>query len=124
MSGKLQVGETIYVPCSRIEALIDRGVSLYRTKVVEVEGQRAKVDLPGGKTSEWIGFPLLHRNVGILIVNVGDFYSEHNLLDPLAKSVGQFCRLLVPEDQIRQVRVRSLAELENFWHREQQRIAM
>ena len=119
MAGNLQVGERVYVPCARIPELRDRGVALYETQVVYVQGQRARVDLPGGVASDWIGFPLLHRNVGILIINVGDFFSEHGLLDPLAKSVGQFCRLLVPEDQMRQVRVRSLAELENLWQREQ-----
>lgn len=119
MAGRLQVGETVFVPCSRVEELADRGVSLYKTTVRQVDGQRAKIDIPNGQVSDWIGFPLLHRNVGILIINVGDFHSEHALLDPLAKSVNQFCRLLVPEDQIRQERVRSVAELETLWHREQ-----
>ena len=119
MAGKIQAGETIYVSCSRVKDLAERGVALYKTKITEVDGQRARVDLPTGQQSEWISCSLLHRDVSILIINVGDFYSEHSLLDPLAKSVGQFCRLLVPDDQIRQVRVRSLDELETLWRAEQ-----
>jgi len=119
MAGNIHINDTVYVPCSRIPELVDRGVALYKTIVTNVNNRSAQVSLPNGNTSNWIGFPLIHKDVGILILNIGDLVSEHGLLDPLAKSVGQFCRLLVPEDQIRQIRVRSLAELKHFWRQEQ-----
>lgn len=120
MATNLQVGETVYVPCSRVPSLAQAGIALYRTQIIQVDGRKVKIELPGGNESDWIGISLLHREVGILVVNIGDFETEHTLLDPLAKSVGQFCRLLVPDDQIRAIRVRSSEELRTFWQREQQ----
>lgn len=119
MAKNLNAGDTVYVPCSRICALERSGVALHRTQVATIEGKKVKVRVPGGDESDWIGVSLVHRDVGILVINIGDFASEHILLDPLAKSVAQFCRLLVPDDQIRQIRVRSLAELKKVWHNEQ-----
>jgi hypothetical protein len=43
--------------------------------------------------------------------------SEAALLDPLSKSVLQFCRLLVPDDQVASIKVRSVAELRAYWVR-------
>ena len=119
MATNLQLGETVYVPCARVDGLESTGVALYRTQVTSVNGRRAKVRISGGADSDWIGTSLLHRDVGILVINIGDFETEHTLLDPLAKSVAQFCRLLVPDDQIRSIRVRSVKELVQFWQGEQ-----
>lgn len=119
LSSNLQVGETVYVPCSRISEIGDIGVALYRTQIEEVDGRKAKVRMPGGESSDWIGASLLHRDVGILIINIGDLATERTLLDPLAKSVTQFCKLLVPDDQIKSVRVRSIDELRKVWQIEQ-----
>jgi hypothetical protein len=119
MATNLRVGETVYVPCSRLAEGAPTGTALYRTSVVEAESTKVRVATVGGETSEWIGASIVHRDVGILMVNIGDFATEHTLLDPLAKSVAQFCRLLVPDDQLRSVRVRSLRELVQFWSKEQ-----
>jgi len=119
MARNLQIGETVYAPCSRVVGLESIGVALYRTRVTTIDGRKAKVSITGGAESDWIGTSILHREVGILVINIGDFETEHTLLDPLAKSVAQFCRLLVPDDQIRQIRVRSMEELVQFWRREQ-----
>lgn len=118
MARNLSVNETVYIPCSRVSGL-DTGVSMYRTKVVEVAPRAVKVQLRGGQVSDSIGSSLVHRNIGILILNVGDFQSEMTLLDPLAKSVAQFCRLLVGDDYIKSLRIRSLEELRTFWTRHQ-----
>jgi hypothetical protein len=119
MASFLHVNDTVYVPCSRIPDMESTGVALYKTSVVELDGKRVKVLLRNGNPSNLIGSALLHKDVGILVLNIGDFETEHTLLDPLAKSVGQFCRLLVPEDQILSIRVRSLAELTQFWKQNQ-----
>lgn len=115
MAKNLQVDETVYVPCSRVVGLDSTGVALYRTKVAEVRERSVRIRMRGGGESEWIGSAVVHREVGILVVNIGDFETESTLLDPLAKSIAQFCRLLVPDDQIRSIRVRSLDELKGFW---------
>lgn len=119
MAKKLEVDETVYVPCSRVADLRSTGVALYRTKVVEVEPSRVRIRLRNGSPSDWIGSAIVHRDVGILIFNIGDFETEHSLLDPLAISVKQFCRLLVPDDQIHSIRFRSLVELGIFWRKNQ-----
>lgn len=119
MARQLAHGDTVYVPCSRLDGIGDIGTALYRTRVEGVQGKRVTVSLPGGKVSKPIGMSLLHRDVGILVLNIGDFETERTLLDPLAKSVAQFCRLLVPDDQILSVRVRSLGELKQVWIKEQ-----
>jgi hypothetical protein len=119
VASNLQVGESVYVPCSRLKELNHLGVALHRTQVLAVGPMRVQLELPDGSASEWIGAALVHRMVGILVLSIGDFSSEASLLDPLAKSVTQFCRLLLPDDQVRAVRVRSVSELKQLWKREQ-----
>ncbi|HWX66386.1 MAG TPA: hypothetical protein VNZ27_08185 [Rhodanobacter sp.] len=109
------VGDRVYVPCTLISALKNRGTSLYKTKISSITANSAKVELPGGGVSASIGVSRLHSDVGILIINIGDFVSEASLLDPLSKSVLQFCRLLVPDDQVASVKIRSVAELKAYW---------
>ena len=119
MATGLQNGDSVYVPCSQVPGLEDYGVALYSTTVVDVGRCKVRIRRRDGSASDWLGASLVHRGVGILVLNIGDFASEHSLLDPLAKSVMQFCKLLVPDDQIRSVRVRSLAELKTLWRSEQ-----
>ena len=49
------------------------------------------------------------------MIAIGDFSTEETLLDPLADTVRQFLRLLVPDDQLRSIKVRGLEELTKFW---------
>jgi hypothetical protein len=117
MAKNLQPEEDVYVPWSR---LADFGVgddhpsAFCKTKVVEVIDRSVRLQLPTGTTSPPLGSSAIHRNIGILIVRIGDFGTEFNLLDPLAKSVLQFCRLLVNDD-VRLLEVRTIAELGHFW---------
>jgi hypothetical protein len=53
----------------------------------------------------------LVRNVGIMILRIGDFDTEYTLLDPLAKSLLQYFRLLVPDDMVILKELRTLDEL-------------
>lgn len=109
------VGDRVYVPCLLVPDLEDQDTALYRTKISSINARSATVEVPRGAVSGPIGVGRLHSDVGILIINIGDFVSEAALLDPLAKSVLQFCRLLVPDDQVIAVKVRSVAELKAFW---------
>ena len=109
------VGDRVYVPCLLVPELEGRDTALYETRISTVNANSATVDLPGGAVSKPIGVSRLHSAVGILIVSIGDFISESALLDPLSKSVLQFCRLLVPDDQVAAVKVRSVAELKTYW---------
>jgi hypothetical protein len=115
MARNLQPEQIAYIPCALMPSQPSVGVALYKTKILEVEKKKVKVQLRNGDVSDWIGSSLVHRNIGILILNIGDFASERTLLDPLAKSIHQFCRLLVGDDFVLSVRIRSLAELRTFW---------
>ena len=48
-------------------------------------------------------------------MKIGDFSSESGVLDPLAASIGEFLRLLLPDDQLHRLELRTLTELESFW---------
>ena len=81
-----------------------------------MEGRSVRVDVGNGET-ELVASSLCHRNIGILLLNIGDLETEATLLDPLGKSVLQFCRLLVSDDYIHGYKVRSLNEIEVLWAR-------
>lgn len=115
---KLVVGESVYVPASRFEGMEDLSSVVWRTQVVDAEPAKVKIQLRDGTVSEWIGSSLCHRNIGILILTLGDLSTEDTLLDPLAKSVLQYCRLLVPDDQVKAYKIRSLRELTSIWGKE------
>lgn len=120
MALNLQLHDRVYVPISIDDRLARYDFALYETEVIEknADGRSVRVNLPNGEISEWIGTSKVRRNSGILIFNIGDFETETALLDPLSKSVLQFCRLLLKDDFIRSVKIRSIDELEWFWNRE------
>lgn len=113
------VGQRAYVPCMLVPELKDQDTALFRTKISSIKGRSACIELPNGVVSKSIGVSRLHSDVGILIISIGDFTSESALLDPLSKSVLQFCRLLVPDDQLKAIKVRSVAELKAYWSKNQ-----
>ena len=119
MARSLSVGDTVHVPCSKFEGLEGHSTALYTTKVVEVKDKSIKVNLPKQEVSEFFGASFAHKKIGLIIINIGDFETEDSLLNPLSKSVLQYSRLLLPDDSIRQVRVRSIAELKTIWHKNQ-----
>ena len=119
MANNFSVQDKVFVPSSRIPGMEGHPSAFYETRIVEVGIRKLKVKLQGGLTSEWIGTGLCQKNIGILIFTIGDLETETGLLDPLAKSVLQYCRLLVPDDYLRAYKIRSIAELKSIWHKEQ-----
>lgn len=115
MANKFKVNDIVYVPCSAFLELNEYDTALYRTTVLSTTKNSISVKLPDGSASPNIGVSRVHRDVGILLIEIGDFISESATLDPLAKSVLQFCRLLVPDDQLRTIKVRGRTELRKFW---------
>lgn len=114
MAAKLRQGDKIYVPCSRL-GLEDRPFALHETEVVSLFDRSVVVKLPGGSNSEPVGASLVHRRLGLAVIRIGDFQTEATLLDPLTKSVLQYCRLLVTDSALLLVEVRSLRELASWW---------
>jgi hypothetical protein len=52
-------------------------------------------------------------------LTIGDLQTETTLLDPLGRSVLQYFRLLLPDDQVLRARIRTRAELESVWQSSQ-----
>ncbi|ARR52635.1 hypothetical protein HY78_03825 [Rhizorhabdus wittichii DC-6] len=115
MAKNLAVGEMIYVPAALVD-VEDLPSAFLRTAVEDVAGRKVRITFRGA--DHWIASSRCQRNVGLLIICIGDWATEATLLDPLSKTVLQFCRLLVPDDQVRFYKVRSIAELRAIWVRE------
>jgi len=112
---KFENGDIAFVPSVKIIGLPEQTSAFYRGTVVEVQSRSIKVSLPNGDHSNWVGTGLCQKDVGILILSIGDDNSEMTLLDPLAKSVLQYCRLLVTDGYVKFHKIRSLAELRKVW---------
>lgn len=110
----LEKGQRVYVPRSRLGLPHDGPSAFLETTVREVIGRSIVVDVPGG-FSRTVASSAAQSNIGVLIVRIGDYLTERTLLDPLAKSLLQFCRLMLPDDMVTIREVRSRTELGQFW---------
>lgn len=120
MTRNLRQGDTVYVPCSKFSELEAYPTAFYQTRVVEIENRSIKVNLPNQIVSDFFGMSLAHPNIGLMIISIGDFETEETLLNPLSKSILQYARLLMPDDTIRHIKLRSLAELKTIWRQDQE----
>lgn len=116
MARNLQINERVFVPVSKLRANLSSPSSFVEKEVLAVEGRSIRVDI-GDAQTELVASSLCHRNIGILLLNIGDLETEMTLLDPLAKSILQFCRLLVSDDFIQGYKIRSLNEIAHLWSR-------
>ena len=116
MAQKFNIGDKVLVPVSKLKANLDAPSSFKKGEVIELVKRSILVDF-GKEQHIQIASSLCHRDneLGFLILTLGDFSTETSLLDPLAKSILQFVRMLVPDDHIRQEKVRSLEEIEALW---------
>ena len=81
----IEIGDTVYVPRSKLGLDENDASPFYRTIVREREGRSVRVDNADGALSDLIATRKIWKNFGILIIRVGDF-NEDYLLDPLARS--------------------------------------
>jgi hypothetical protein len=109
MAKGLKVGDSVYVPRARLGSGSDGPSALVRLTVQALEGRSIVVN-PNGSSSVTVASSAAHKDIGVMILRIGDFESETALLDPLAKSLLQYCRLLLPDDMIIQREVRSTDE--------------
>lgn len=115
MARNLTVGETVYVPRNKLGMAADAPSAFWCGSVAQVQDRSITVTLPGGNTSGWVATSAVHRNIGVLVFRIGDLSTEGALLDPLAKSVQHYLRLLLPDDMARTCYVRSTDELQSIW---------
>ncbi|WP_157578415.1 hypothetical protein [Rudaea cellulosilytica] len=116
---KFKPNQLVYVPSSLLPDGDREIFAMVRKRVNSVSARSIKVDLPGGIVSGSIGSSKAHAKIGIAIISIGDFDTEISLISPLSKSILQFSRLLLPDDHIASVTIRSLAELSGWWNRYQ-----
>ena len=114
---KFKHNQLVYVPSSLLPDGDREIFAMVRKRVNSVSKRSIKVDLPGGVTSDSIGSSKAHAKLGIALISIGDFETELSLISPLSKSILQFSRLLLPDDHIFSVTIRSLAELTSWWDR-------
>jgi hypothetical protein len=116
MVSNVAVNDRVFVPRTLL-GLDPQGPSPFHRTVVRHKHQRSvRVELPNGSMSARIGTSRIFRNLGLLIIRVGD-YEEQTLLDPLTKSVLQFCRILLPDDHVLATEVRTIEELRFLWNK-------
>lgn len=111
---KFQVGEEVYVPAS---CLTDPNApqALVRRRVLRNVSRSIVVDDHGGRAATIASGLAHHNSLGILVLRIGDLSTETTLLDPPAESVARFLRLLIGDENIEYIQVRTLAELEMYW---------
>lgn len=127
MAATFQQGDTVHVPTSVLPPTngFSFEYSLYSTRVVQVKrpsgkgGNQIRVDLPADangapQVSCWIPVSKCTKHVGIAIVTIGDFLTEEMMLNPLSKSVLQYCRLLINDASVAAIKVRSIDELSKW----------
>ncbi len=118
------VGDTIYVPSSLLPSTSQQvfEYAVVKTTVTNLRrvagkgGNKVKVSLPPDGTlnpgiSDWLPVSKCNKHIGIAIIAIGDLRTEPLLIEPLYKSVLQFCRLLINDSDIEGIRVRSIEEL-------------
>lgn len=110
----LQIDDDVYVRRTALGLSDDDISPFYRTKVRARLGRSIRVDKPDGTLSNPIATSKVATNFGVLIIRIGDF-NEEGLLDPLAKSILHYCRMLLPGDSVRLIELRTEAELGELW---------
>lgn len=115
MTQKFSPNDTVYIPSSLLPDGDNYPTSIYRTSVTQIQAKSVKVRLRDGSESDWIASSKPHGNLGIAIITIGDFSTEETLLNPLAKSILQFSRLLLDDSSVTSIRVRSIGELGAWW---------
>src|SRR5205809_6242180 len=120
MPAGLRVGDKVLLPVARVSRDADSrwAIRSYTITSSKPDGRSIRVDLGGGSSSDWIATSAAHKLLGVYLVRIGDLSTEDDLLDPLLKSILQYSRLLLPDDHVRAVRVRSLKELQYLWRKE------
>lgn len=112
---KFEPNQYVYVPSTLLPDGDREIFAMVRKRVNSVTDRSIRLDLPAGAVSNAIGSSRAHAKLGFALISIGDFSSETGLIGPLTKSVLQFCRLLISDDHIVQITVRSMVELGAWW---------
>jgi hypothetical protein len=112
---KFRPGQEVWAPIYKYPGGDRAPYALARCYVRSISGRSCEVDLPYEIGTRKIASSLLHAAVGVCIVRIGDFASEQSAMDPICKSILSFLRLLLPDDYVRLIELRTKVELEEFF---------
>lgn len=97
---KFAVNDNVYVPVERVSTGSNCPFPVIEAKVVAISGRKITIDCPYDIGQKTIASSAAnHADLSVCIIRVGDFQTEQSLLNPLAKSVDHFVRLLLPDDR-------------------------
>lgn len=114
MATDLRIGEHVYVPTFKIENY--RGDGFLTHVHVEIkEFEKNSAIFFYNNVRHKVSKSFCYRDVGVLLITIGDFSTEDTTLDPLRKSVFNYLKLIVDTELIRELKVRSLKEIDIFW---------
>lgn len=101
MSPSFNIDDHVLVPASQLPGPGNQQYALIECIVRGQVGRSIVVDDGSGGTVQ-IASRLAHpSSLGFSVLRIGDLSTETTLLDPLAKSVLQFLRLLLPDSDVR-----------------------
>jgi hypothetical protein len=114
---KFDVGAEVFVPSRLLPKPDEQPFALMRRKVTGTTNRSVRIDVQDAMGNDIeVSSRLLHgEDLGITILRVGHFVTEDTALDPLAKSLLQFTRLLIDDEVVRLVEVRTAAEIREIW---------
>ena len=115
MPSAITEGQLVYVPTRFLPDSRRDSHAIRQCKVVEIVRRSVRVQLRNGEPSDLIAISKIHSDLGVALLSIGDFETEDGLINPLSKSLLQFCRLILPDDQMTTVRVRSITEVGSWW---------
>jgi len=116
----ININDTVHVPAIKAGLDSQYPFAMVSGKVISKTSSTVKIDIPqNGGICKNISIALVRKKLGIFIIQIGDMETEESLLDPLRKSILQFTRLLLSDDYIRCISIRSIEEFKFFWEKEQ-----
>lgn len=118
---KFPVGSQVYVPSSLLPKPDERDFALTRTTVRAQNARSVRVDAQdeNGNDVEVASKRLHGANLGVTVLRIGDLTTEVHTLDPLAKSMLHYLRLLLEPSAVRLHTVRTSIEIQRIWSREE-----
>lgn len=114
MSTKYAIGDTILVPTTLLN-WEDAPAAVAERKVIAQQGRKVKVAGKPGHADTWVATARTHRDIHVLLLRVGDFKSEPDLLDPITKSLGYQLKLLLSAERVVIWYLRTVDELQVAW---------
>lgn len=114
MPSSFEVGDKVFIPATKVDDPSAHHAILEKT-IDAVVNRSITVTHKG--TSYKFGSSVAYRNVSVIIFCIGDYSSEEFLLNPLAKSILQYFRLLLEDAWLKLYHIRTKEEFSFLWEK-------